>query len=234
MNVILCGYHWTGCKALEILRAMNHNVFVYTHKAQYQIPSLLEYCGKVNVPYSLENVSKVDLPFNPDVICSISYRYIIKEHIINTCSGRIFNLHPSLLPKYRGCSSLTWAMINGEKEAGYTYHYVNPSIDTGDIILQEPLPIEEFDTQETLFVRTMVESMKMFSTAFEHVFKGLPGKKQEGAASSFKRGCPHDGVINPDWDHDYKERFIRAMIYPPYPAARYNDREIFSIHDLPD
>ena len=153
MNVILCGYHWTGCKALQILRKMNHNVYVFTHENPYHIPSLIDYCKKAEIPYSLENISKSELPFTPDVICSIYYRYIIKKQIIESCKGKIFNLHPALLPKYRGCSSLTWAMINGEKEAGFTYHYIDVGTDTGDVIIQESLKIEEFDTQETLFLR---------------------------------------------------------------------------------
>lgn len=137
MKVILCGYHWTGCKALEILRKSNHDLYVFTHESPYNIPSLADYCKKIHIPFSLENISKAELPFMPDVICSISYRYIIKRHIIDSCKGKIFNLHPSLLPKYRGCSSLTWSMINGEKNVGYTYHYIDAGTDTGDIIIQD-------------------------------------------------------------------------------------------------
>lgn len=85
------------------------------------------------------------MPFVPDVICSIYYRYIIGNDVIETVDGRIFNLHPALLPKYRGCSSLTWAMINGEKECGYTYHYINKTCDIGDIIFQNKITIEEFE-----------------------------------------------------------------------------------------
>jgi methionyl-tRNA formyltransferase len=232
MNVILCGYHWAGCKALELLRAMNHNVYVFTHEAPYHVPSMVDYCKKTGTPYSLENISKVELPFVPDVICSIYYRHIIKKHVIESCKGKIFNLHPSLLPKYRGCSSLTWAMVNGERETGYTYHYIDAGTDTGDILVQDSLVIEEFDTQETLYLKAMFESMSQFSLAFEKVAQGLPGKKQEGTPSYYPRGCPHDGQIDSNWDETYKERFIRAMIYPPYPVAKLGEREIFTIRDL--
>ena len=123
-------------------------------------------------------------------------------------------------------------MINGEKEAGYTYHYIDTGTDTGDIIIQEPLKIEEFDTQETLYIRAMLESMKKFSLAFAHVANGLPGKKQEGKPSYYPRGCPHKGKIDPNWDYAYKERFIRAMTYPPYPVAKLGGRKIFTMHDF--
>jgi methionyl-tRNA formyltransferase len=232
MKVILSGYHWTGCKALQLLKGMNHNVFVFTHKNPYHIPSLIDYCKKTNTPFSLENISEADIPFAPDVICSIYYRYIIKKRIIEACKGKIFNLHPALLPKYRGCSSLTWALINGESEAGFTYHYINEGTDTGDIIIQESLRIEDFDTQETLFLRSMFESMKKFHNAFEHVATGLQGNKQEGPSSYYPRGCPHDGQIDPTWDESYKERFIRAMIYSPYPVAKIGEKDIYTIQDL--
>ena len=157
---------------------------------------------------------------------------MIKKHIIEICNRKIFNLHPSLLPKYRGCSSLTWAMINGEKEVGFTYHYLDEGCDTGDIIIQKIHHIEDWDTQETLYMRIMFEAMKYFEFAFNFVSKGLVGKKQKGESSYYKRGCPYNGQINPDWDLKYKNRFIRAMIFPPYPVAKLGEKEIVSLGDL--
>ena len=87
MKIILCGYHWTGCKALQLLLKMGHEVFVYTHENPYHIPSLVDLCEEKDVSYSLGNISKSKLPFEPDVICSIFYRYIIKnwENVIKKC-----------------------------------------------------------------------------------------------------------------------------------------------------
>jgi methionyl-tRNA formyltransferase len=232
MNIILCGYHWTGCKALQILNKMGHNLFVYTHESSYHIPSLSEYCNELGVSYSTKNISTSELPFEPDVICSIYYRNIIKKRIIDSCGGKIFNLHPSSLPQYKGCSSLTWALINGEEQVGFTYHYINEGCDTGNIILQETLSIEKWDTQETLYTRAMYESMKYFPKALEQVILGVEGKQQADEGSYYSRGCPHDGQIDPNWDLAYKKRFIRAMIYPPYPVAQLEGRKIFSDRDL--
>ena len=232
MNVILCGYHWTGCKALEILIKQKHNVFVYTHKSKYHVPSLEQYCKKIDIRYTLDDISKSQLPFKPDIICSIYYRYLIKEHIINACNGNIFNLHPSLLPNYRGCSSLTWAIVNGEKEVGFTYHYIDQGCDTGNIIFQKSSTVEDWDTQETLYNKVMFESMKYFLDAFELVKNGFTGEVQSGESSYFPRGCPYDGQINPQWHRDFKERFIRAMIYPPYPVAKMNSQDIFDVQQL--
>lgn len=234
MKVILCGYHWTGCKALELLLQEGHDVYVYTHTTQNYIADLEGLCIKRNINYSLNKIEVNNLPFIPDMICSVYYRWIIKPDVIAVVQGRIFNLHPALLPKYRGCSSLTWAMINGENECGFTYHYIDSGCDTGNIILQKTVKIEDFDTQLTLYNRVMFESMKYFLEVIDLVEKGYDGKKQEGIATYYKRECPFDGKINDLMDDEMKERFVRAMCYPPFPAAQYQDREIKTLRELID
>lgn len=226
MKIILCGYHWTGCKALELLLDEGHEVFVYTHATENGIADLEGLCIRRNVLYTKDKIAAENLPFAPDIICSIYYRWIIKQEIIDIVKGKIFNLHPSLLPKYRGCSSLTWAMINGEKECGFTYHYVDAGCDTGKIILQKKVRIENFDTQLTLYNRVMFESMKFFLTALGLVKDGYPGTEQVGSPTYYKRGCPLNGEITNFMDEEMRERFISAMCYPPYPAAVYQGKEI--------
>lgn len=231
MKIILCGYNWTGCKALELLLEAGHEVYVYTSDNPFNIPSLIDLCEKKNIGYTIKKISMNNIPFKPDIICSIYYRYIIPQDIIEYCDGKIFNLHPALLPKYRGCSSLTWAMINGEKEVGYTYHYIDKDIDTGKIIIQKKIKIYDFDTQETLYNRVMFEAMNDFMEALNLVLSGFNGIEQTGIPSSYKRGCPYDGIIDDKWPIDKIERFIRAMIYPPYSPAKYNGENILSLKD---
>ncbi|RKD12403.1 formyl transferase [Pelobium manganitolerans] len=233
-KVILCGFNWTGCKALRLLLENNYEVFVYTSPSPNYVNNLAVYCEENNVAYSFEKISLENIPFKPLFIASIYYRYIIAEPIIAYASGKIFNLHPSLLPDYRGCSSLTWAMINGEKRCGFTFHYINKGVDTGNIILQKEMLIEDFDTQVTLYNRVMFESMKYFNEVVKQVLAGDPGYAQPDADESkyFKRGCPHQGIIADDWNIAKKKRFVRAMLYPPLPEARYNNGEIAKLTDF--
>ena len=229
-NVILCGTNWAGCKALEILHSRKDvNLYVYTERRPYYINDMENYCKKLKINYSLEKIKKENLPFNPDIVISVYYSYIIPAEVLTKNS---FNLHPSLLPKYRGCSSLTWALINGDKEAGFTYHFMNEKIDDGKIILQERVLIEEFDTQETLYQRTMFEALKFFNKVLSLIENGYAGSEQKGAITYNKRGCPHSGEIDESWAIDKKERFIRAMIYPPLKCATYKGKEIKSINEL--
>lgn len=231
MKVILCGYHWAGCKALDFLLEKNYEVYVYTHKTENSVADLHGYCKKKGVPVSLETIKVDNMPFRPDVICSIFYRKLIDSNVIEKVSGKIFNLHCALLPKYRGCSSVPWAMINGERETGFTYHYIDDGCDTGNIIIQETVKIEDFDTQLTLYNRLMFVSMGKFLEALQLVIDGYEGVPQRGESSYHRRGCPDNGIINPNWDDKVIERFIRAMIYPPYPAATLNGNKIETFED---
>ena len=114
-KVILCGYNLVGREVLKILYEKDFELFVYTHESPDFIPDLISYCEELSIPYSTDKISIKNLPFKPDIICSIYYRYIITADIIDISKGKIFNIHPSLLPKFRGCSSITWALINNEK-----------------------------------------------------------------------------------------------------------------------
>jgi methionyl-tRNA formyltransferase len=227
MKIILCAYHWVGCKALEILLENDYEVFVYTHKAPPHIPSMVDFCFSRGVAFTTKKITSQNLPFIPDVISSVYYRYIISKEVIDISAGKIFNLHPSMLPNYKGCSSLTWAIINGERNTGYSYHYIDEEIDTGDIILQNKMQIEEFDTQQTLYERVMIESMKYYLDALDLVKNGSRIRKVQMARGNYyKRGCPFDGEIDDEWSENKIRRFIRAMISPPLPYARYRGMEV--------
>ncbi|GAG47835.1 unnamed protein product, partial [marine sediment metagenome] len=75
MKVILCGYHWAGCRALELLLEAGHEVFVFSHGSPWHVPSLRDYCGRLGVKCSTEDISQSELPFKPDVIASVYYRH---------------------------------------------------------------------------------------------------------------------------------------------------------------
>jgi methionyl-tRNA formyltransferase len=231
-RVILCGYNWTGCEALRLLISEGYQVFVYTHEANKNDSDLAEYCRELGVDFSFEKISTDNLPFTPDIISSVYYRYIISQEVIDLVKGKIFNLHPSLLPLYKGCGSLTWAIINGEEETGFTYHYIDAGCDTGNIITQYSLDIKAFDTQQTLYQRVMVLSMREYIPALNKVKHDFDGEIQKGEGSYYKRGAPHYGSISSKWDIDYKKRFIRAMKNLPYAYAKYEGNEVTNFIEL--
>tara|TARA_Y100000385_G_C13077950_1_gene632384 strand:+ start:1236 stop:1958 length:723 start_codon:yes stop_codon:yes gene_type:complete len=225
-KVILCGYNLVGCEVLKILHDKNYELYVFTHDSPYFIPDLKSYCEELKIPYTTDKISIKNLPFKPDIICSLYYRYIIDKEIIDLCEGKIFNLHPSLLPQYRGCSSITWAIINGEKYTGFTYHYINQDIDKGKIILKKKIEINSFDTQGTLYSKVMIEAVDYFMEAFNFVIDGKKGKKQSKGGKYYNREVPLGGKISGNWDIETTEKFIKAFIHPPYPVATYKNKPI--------
>jgi len=92
-----------------------------------------------------------DLPINQTIVIMISYGKLIQQEVLEK---HIFlNVHNSLLPKYRGLHAFTWAIINGEKETGYTLHKVEQGIDNGGIISQVKIIINEIDDINSIFCK---------------------------------------------------------------------------------
>ena len=91
----------------------------------------------------------------PDLFVVVAFRILPKEVYSIPLKGS-FNLHGSLLPKYRGAAPIQWALINGEKETGVTTFFLEDKVDTGNIILQEKLPIDDKDDFGSLHDKMMM------------------------------------------------------------------------------
>src|SRR5579872_1582896 len=92
-------------------------------------------------PHFIEQIKSL----SPDLIIVVAFRILPKEVFTLPKLGA-FNLHGSILPKYRGAAPIQWALINGEKETGVTTFFLQEKVDTGSIILQEKLSIDERET----------------------------------------------------------------------------------------
>lgn len=89
----------------------------------------------------------------PDVIVVVAFGQVLSNEILKIPPSGCVNLHPSLLPKYRGPAPVNWAIINGEKVTGVTTMFMDEGLDTGDILLQQEVEIGEDDTSDGLFVK---------------------------------------------------------------------------------
>lgn len=111
---------------------------------------------KVYQPEKLrENKEIVDTlkDINPDVICIVAYGKIIPKEILEIPKYGCVNVHPSLLPQYRGSAPIQWAILNGDKETGVTTMYLDEGMDSGDIILQTKTLIDKDETSGELWDR---------------------------------------------------------------------------------
>ena len=124
----------------------------------------------------------------PELIVLAFVTDIIPKAMIDIPKYKAINYHPSLLPRYRGGSAIHWAIINGETETGVTIHYIDAGIDTGDIILQERVPIYPEDTVASLyFERLYPMGVKMIAETVRMIGEGkAPRIKQDNAQASYQ------------------------------------------------
>ena len=100
-----------------------------------------------------KEIVKILKDINPDVICVVAYGKIIPKEILEIPKYGCVNVHPSLLPKYRGSAPIQWAILNGDKETGVTTMYLDEGMDSGDIILQTETKINKDETSGELWDR---------------------------------------------------------------------------------
>jgi methionyl-tRNA formyltransferase len=133
----------------------------------------------------------------PELIVLAFVTDIIPKGIIDIPKYKAINYHPSLLPRYRGGSAINWAIINGETETGVTIHYIDAGIDTGDIIIQERVPIYPEDTVASLyFERLYPIGVRMIAETVRMIGEGkAPRIKQDNSLASYQPVIQEKHVI---------------------------------------
>jgi len=104
-------------------------------------------------------------------ICLAGFMKILSKKFIKKFSGKIINIHPSLLPKYKGLNTHQKALKNNDKYSGCTVHYVTDKVDSGKIILQKKVKIKKKDSLNTLTKKVLLEEHKLYPRAISKVFK---------------------------------------------------------------
>ncbi len=105
-----------------------------------------------------------------EFICLAGFMKIISKNFIKKFSGKIINIHPSLLPKYKGLNTHQRAIENNEKFSGCTVHFVTSILDSGKIILQKKVKINKNDTSKKLAKRVLLEEHKIYPKAILKIF----------------------------------------------------------------
>lgn len=160
---------------------------------------------------------------NADLQIVVAFR-MLPEIVWNMPKHGTYNLHASLLPKYRGAAPINWAIINGEKTTGVTTFKLKHEIDTGNILFQEPVEIEENDTTGTLhdklmnkgkhlIIKTIEEIKRCFANNTELNFIIQNDSVACHAPKLFKENCKINFALNAQAVHNH----VRGL--SPYPAA---------------
>lgn len=117
---------------------------------------------------------------NPDVICVVAYGKIIPKEILEIPKYGCINVHPSLLPKYRGPAPIQWAILNGDKKTGVSTMYLDEGMDSGDIILQQETSIDKDETSGELWNRLSKLGAKLLIETLEKIEQGKAPRTKQG------------------------------------------------------
>ncbi len=136
-------------------------------------------------------------PFAPELICLAGFMRILTEDFTNHWRDRMINIHPSLLPAFRGLHTHERAIESGVRVSGCTVHYVRPEMDDGPIIIQAAAPVLPDDTPDTLAARILELEHKIYPEAVRLI--ALSKIRVEGQRVVFAEPYDHPGaLINPE------------------------------------
>ena len=133
----------------------------------YKIPY---YILNTKKQFSLELILQKLKKNKISLICLAGYMKIIKKKFINKFNGQIINIHPSLLPKYKGLNTHRRALANKDKFAGCTVHYVTEKLDSGKIIMQKKIKVTAKDSVASLAKKVLKQEHKLYPAAIMKIF----------------------------------------------------------------
>src|ERR1700687_5348183 len=164
----------------------------------------------------------------PDAIIVVGYGRIIPQWMLDLPFFGNINLHASLLPKYRGAAPIQWAIANGETVTGVTTMRIDAGLDTGDILLQQELPIEPGDTAETIAPRlASIGADLVVQTLRGLQARTLPPRPQDNAQASLAPILKkEDGLI--DFSRSAADIINRIRGFQPWPGAytKFRDKNL--------
>lgn len=181
-------------------------------------------CELLDIPLLIIESNKLESiinGFNPHVIVSIGYPKLIDQSILSTVDIAL-NVHPTLLPKYKGAHSGWYVLANGEKESGVTIHELDETLDGGDIIMQEKFEITPFDNILSFYKKSRELESNMLVKVLQQIIKGeqLVKRKQDKNQETIykKLRTPEDSEIDPKRSLIELINPIRACHPELYPA----------------
>jgi methionyl-tRNA formyltransferase len=211
-----------GEDILKKVREIHEIVFVFTDKHSFGI---LEYVNQHSIPNFIGNprssrTAEFVKDKNIDVLVSVNYLYIIDNQLIGLPSKLAFNIHGSLLPKYRGRTPHVWAIINNEFETGITAHVIDEGCDTGPILDLIHIRIEPTDTGNVVLEKYKKLYFPLVKDVLAKIESGSYELTQQddSLASYFGKRTPEDGQINWNWQKERIRNWVRAQAFP-YPGA---------------
>jgi methionyl-tRNA formyltransferase len=230
-RIIVFAYSEVGYECLRLLIERGDNVVaLVTHednpneKIWFKTPAMaareagipVHTPAGVNTPEWVERIAA----WQPDLILSFYYRHMISTRVLALAPLGAFNMHGSMLPKFRGRAPINWAVVKGATETGMTLHRMVKAADAGAIVDQEGVAIGERDTAEQVFRNVLPLARKVLARQIDALLEGrAPELEQDhSAATYFGARTPADGELH--WHLPTHELFnlVRAVT-DPFPGA---------------
>lgn len=204
---------------------------IFSSVKKYAIQQNLEILQPDNLkdPNFINQLQK----WNSDVQVVVAFRMLPKQ-VWQLASKGTFNLHASLLPKYRGAAPINWAIMNGEKESGVSTFFIDEKIDTGNIIFQQKVKIEEHENAGSLHDKLMQSGAQLISKTIDAINNNTaPNIEQKGESSQAPKIFKSDCRIN--WNNDPKKIVQKILGLSPYPASwttlMGDENKVFKIYN---
>ncbi len=230
-RAVVFAYHNVGVRCLQVLLARGVDVaLVVTHQDNPNetiwFDSVAQVAAEHGIPVITPEDPKDPALFEavckamPDFIFSFYYRHMLPVELLGIAKRGAYNMHGSLLPKYRGRVPVNWAVLNGETETGATLHEMAAKPDAGAIIGQAVVPILPDDTAHQVFEKVTVAAEQVLWAMTPMLLNGnaprIPNDLSQGSYYGGRK--PEDGRI--DWKQSAQQVYnlIRAVA-PPYPGA---------------
>lgn len=183
--------------------------------------SLIRESGVLIIESCRETLEESLKPYSGMALLSIGFPYILPESIISLFPLAL-NVHPTLLPSYKGPTSGAYILINNEKKTGSTVHFLEPEADAGDIILQSEVDLTIFDTVRSMQKKVYKTEPELVVESFKKMERGDPVlTKSEENSSFFRKRTPNDSLIDPNRSLLDLFNEIRACDPEKYPAFFY-------------
>ncbi|MBF0522045.1 MAG: methionyl-tRNA formyltransferase [Candidatus Omnitrophica bacterium] len=168
--------------------------------------------------------------FKPDVFIVVSYGQLLPKEILELPYFGAFNVHPSLLPKYRGAAPINWALINGETQTGVTVIRLNISLDAGDIIKQKAMPIDPEDNAVTLREKLIDLGNEQLKETLKAIDDGMVRLTTQDATKATKAPKLTKEFGKIDWNSSAVDIHNKVRGLQPWPCAyTYYQEKLFKI-----
>ena len=230
-RAVVFAYHNVGVRCLATL--LRHGVevpLVVTHEDNPNETIWFESVAALAAQHNITVITPDDPNIDdviaqvqaaqPDFLFSFYYRNMLKAPLLSIAKRGNYNMHGSLLPKYRGRVPVNWAIIHGESETGATLHAMTEKPDNGAIVAQEAIPIGPDDTAQDVFNAVTGAAARALDRVLPALQAGsAPHRPQDLTQGAYYKGRkPEDGRIDFSWGAQRIHNFVRALTHP-YPGA---------------